>query len=76
MRGEQLIAFYHFASDRLVVRKTLSPALLTMGEAGRSFILAHEVGHVLQDQQGLGTWCQPRSSSRSRAAPCWRETPT
>ncbi len=54
VRQEQLIAFYHFKSHRLLVRKVIPPALAAGGERARLITLAHEVGHVLQDQLGAG----------------------
>jgi hypothetical protein len=55
VREEQLIAFYHFASHRMVLRQTIPPVLVEGGERIRFLSLAHEVGHVLQDQLGVGT---------------------
>jgi hypothetical protein len=54
VRQEQLIAFYHFKSHRLFVRKTIPPILAAGSERARFITLAHEVGHVLQDQLGAG----------------------
>ena len=54
VRQEQLIAFYHFKSHRLFVRKTIPPVLSAGSERARFITLAHEVGHVLQDQRGAG----------------------
>ncbi len=56
VRQEQLIAFYHFASHRLLVRQVIPPLLAAGGERLRALTLAHEVGHVLQDQLGVGAW--------------------
>jgi hypothetical protein len=53
LRDEQLIAFYLFEEHRLYVRATLPPSLAKESDKVRSAILAHEVGHVLQDQRGL-----------------------
>jgi hypothetical protein len=54
VRQEQLIAFYHFKSHRLLVRKTIPAVLAAGSERVRFITLAHEVGHVLQDQLGVG----------------------
>jgi hypothetical protein len=52
VRQEQLVAFYHFKSHRLLVRAKVPPALDGGGERKQFMALAHEVGHVLQDQLG------------------------
>lgn len=54
VRSEQLVAFYHFKTHRLVVRRALPPALEKAGAELTRVVLAHEVGHVLQDQLGYG----------------------
>lgn len=54
VRQEQVVAFYQFATHRLFVRRVV-PAILDEGGASARFItMAHEVGHVLQDQLGVG----------------------
>lgn len=56
VRQEQLVAFYHFKSHRLFVRAKVPSVLEAGGERTQFIALAHEVGHVLQDQLGaLGT---------------------
>lgn len=53
VQREQLIAFYYFPTHELVVRAAL-PAAVSEGDELRRAVLAHEVGHVLHDQLGLG----------------------
>ncbi len=53
VRNEQYLAFYEFETHTMFVRATLSPALIALGEDFRLALLAHEVGHVLQDQRGV-----------------------
>jgi hypothetical protein len=50
VRQEQLVAFYHFTTHRLFVRSRVPPVV--EGERMRFLAVAHEVGHVLQDQLG------------------------
>jgi hypothetical protein len=51
-RNEQILAFYHPRTHRMVLRRTLPEAFAAQGAELRSSLLAHEVGHVLQDQVG------------------------
>lgn len=55
VQNEQLLAFYHFESHRLYVRATLPKVLATADDETRASILAHEVGHALQDQLGVSS---------------------
>lgn len=68
VRREQVVAFYAFASHRLYVRRVVPPVLDAAGAHARFLGMAHEVGHVLQDQQGLGA----RVPTSFEAAAAWR----
>jgi hypothetical protein len=52
VRQEQLVAFYHFTTHRLFVRSRVPAVVEGGGERTRFLAVAHEVGHVLQDQLG------------------------
>ncbi len=67
VREEQLIAFYEFDTHTLVVRRD-KPASLGLSPSLLRATLAHEVGHVLQDQRGLGV---PRPKAFDEAL-AWR----
>lgn len=53
VQAEQLLAFYEFGPNRLVVRAQFPQALASASAEVRLHLLAHEVGHVLQDQLGV-----------------------
>lgn len=55
VQNEQLLAFYHFESHRLYVRANLPKVLALADDETRTSILAHEVGHALQDQLGVAS---------------------
>ncbi|MCU0701061.1 MAG: hypothetical protein MUC96_31520 [Myxococcaceae bacterium] len=53
LQTEGLVAFYDFQTHTLVVRST-RPASLERRPADERAVLSRVVGHVLQDQRGLG----------------------
>jgi hypothetical protein len=53
VQNEQLLAFYHFDAHQLYVRAALPKVLALADEETRTSLLAHEVGHALQDQLGV-----------------------
>ncbi len=65
---EQVIAFYVFDTHRLYVRATRPPLLADADAEALTLLLAHEVGHALQDQQGVGA----RTPATFDAALTWR----
>jgi hypothetical protein len=51
VQDEQLIAFYDFATHNMYLRQRLPESVRNLGDDFQLAILAHEVGHVLQDQR-------------------------